>query len=59
MTTKKDVFQIQSYPIGWQVNAQKEVEAYYAQQKQEYMRKWGLKKLKQGKTYTALEAWNS
>ena len=55
MTTKKDIFEIKSYPIGWQLNAQKEVEAYYARQKQEYLIKWGLKELRQGKTRTALQ----
>ena len=59
MTAKKDIFNIQSYPIGWQVNAQQELEAYYARQKQEYIRKYNLTELKQGKTKTALEAWNS
>jgi hypothetical protein len=59
MTAKKDIFNIQSYPIGWQVNAQQELDAYYARQKQEYIRKYNLTELKQGKTKTALEAWNS
>jgi hypothetical protein len=59
MTAKKDIFNIQSYPIGWQVNAQQELDAYYARQKQEYIRKYNLTELKQGKTKTAIEAWNS
>lgn len=59
MTAKKDIFNIQSYPIGWQLNAQQELDAYYARQKQEYIRKYNLTELKQGKTKTALEAWNS
>jgi len=57
MTAKKDIFNIQSHPVGWQVNAHKELEAYYSYQKQEYMRKYNLKELKQGKTKTALESW--
>lgn len=59
MTTKKDIFNIQSCPVGWQLNAQKEIDAYYARQKQEYLRKYNLTELKQGKTKTALESWNS
>ena len=59
MTTKKDIFNIQSCPVGWQVNVTKELDAYYAYQKQEYIRKYNLTELKQGKTKTALEAWNS
>jgi hypothetical protein len=59
MTAKKDIFNIQSYPIGWQVNAQQELDAYYARQKQEYIRKYNLTELKQGKTKTAIESWNS
>jgi len=59
MTTKKDIFNIQSCPVGWQVNAAKEVDAYYARQKQEYIRKYNLTELKQGKTKTAIESWNS
>ena len=58
MTTKKDIFNIQSSPVGWQINAQQEVEAYYARQKQEYLRKYNLKELKQGKTRTALQETN-
>lgn len=59
MTAKKDIFNIQSYPIGWQVNVQQELETYYTRQKQEYIRKYNLTELKQGKTKTALELWNS
>lgn len=59
MTAKKDIFNIQSYPVGWQVNIQQELETYYAYQKQEYIRKYNLTELKQGKTKTAIESWNS
>jgi hypothetical protein len=59
MTAKKDIFNIQSYPVGWQVNVQQELETYYARQKQEYIRKYNLTELKQGKTKTSLESWNS
>jgi hypothetical protein len=59
MTTKKDIFNILPYPIEWKVNAIKELDAYYARQKQEYMLKYNLTELKQNKTKTALEAWNS
>ena len=59
MTAKKDIFNIQSYPIGWQVNINKELEAYYAYQTQEYLRKYNLAELKQGKTKTAIESWNT
>jgi hypothetical protein len=58
MTAKKDIFNIQSSPIGWDVNIDEKLKAYYAHQKQEYMRKYNLTELKQGKTKTALEAWN-
>mgnify|MGYP003353413687 CR=1 FL=1 len=57
MTAKKDVFNIKSQPIGWYVNIQNELNNYYAQQKQEYIRKYGLKELKQGQIRTALEEW--
>ena len=59
MTAKKDIFNIQSAPTGWSDNVDKELKAYYAYQKQEYIRKYNLTELKQGKTKTALEAWNS
>jgi len=55
MTTKKDIFNIQSTPIGWDDNIDKALKAYYAQQKQEYLRKYNLTELKQNKTKTALE----
>jgi hypothetical protein len=59
MTAKKDIFNIQSTSIGWDDNIDKELKAYYARQKQEYMRKYNLTELKQGKTKTAIEAWDS
>lgn len=59
MTAKKDIFNIQSYPIGWDANIDKTLKAYYTRQKQEYIRKYNLTELKQNKTKTALEAWNS
>jgi hypothetical protein len=37
----------------------KELNEYYTRQKQEYILKYNLTELKQGKTKTALEAWNS
>jgi hypothetical protein len=58
MTTKKDIFNIQSTPIGWDDNIDKALKAYYAQQKQEYLRKYNLTELKQNKTKTALEVWS-
>ncbi len=58
MTAKKDVFNILPYPIEWKVNATKELDAYYARQKQEYIRKYNLKELKQGQTRTALQEWS-
>lgn len=59
MTAKKDIFNIQSHPIGWDVNINKQLNEYYARQKQEYLLKYNLTELKQNKTKTALEAWNS
>jgi hypothetical protein len=59
MTAKKDIFNIQSTPVGWDSNIDSELKAYYTRQKQEYIRKYNLTELKQGKTKTALEAWNS
>jgi hypothetical protein len=59
MTAKKDIFNIQSTPIGWDNIIDKELKAYYDRQKQEYLRKYNLTELKQGKTKTAIEAWNS
>jgi peptide subunit release factor RF-3 len=59
MTAKKDIFNIQSTPIGWDINIDKELKAYYTHQKQEYLRKYNLTELKQGKTKTAIESWNS
>ena len=59
MTAKKDIFNIQAQPVGWSANVDKELKAYYAYQKQEYLRKYNLAELKQGKPKTALESWNS
>jgi len=59
MTTRKDIFNIQSHPVGWSANVDKELKAYYTHQKQEYIRKYNLTELKQNKTKTALESWNS
>ena len=58
MTAKKDIFNIQSTPMGWDSNIDKELKAYYTRQKQEYLRKYNLTELKQGKTKTALESWD-
>ena len=59
MTTRKDVFNIQSTPIGWDDHIDQKLKAYYARQKQEYMHKYNLTELKQNKTKTSIEAWNS
>jgi hypothetical protein len=59
MTAKKDIFNIQSTSIGWDNIIDKELKAYYDRQKQEYLRKYNLTELKQNKTKTAIEAWNS
>ena len=59
MTAKKDIFNIQSTPVGWDSNIDSELKAYYTRQKQEYLRKYNLTELKQGKTKTSLESWNS
>lgn len=59
MASQKDVFNILPYPVEYKINAQRELDAYYARQKQEYLRKYNLTELKQGKTKTALEVWNS
>jgi hypothetical protein len=59
MTAKKDIFNIQSYPIGWDSNIDEKLKEYYARQKQEYLHKYNLAELKQGKTKTAIESWNT
>ena len=59
MTAKKDVFNIKLYPTTIISSIDKELNEYYNRQKQEYMLKYNLKELKQNKTKTALEAWNS
>jgi len=59
MTAKKDIFNIQSHPIGWDANIDQKLKAYYAHQKQEYIRKYNLTELKQNKTKTSIEVWNS
>jgi len=59
MTAKKDIFNIQSTPIGWDDHIDKELKAYYNRQKQEYMRKYNLTELKQNKSKTSFEVWNS
>lgn len=58
MTTKKDIFNITYCDANVIKNIDNQLEAYYARQKQEYLRKWGLKELKQGKTRTALQETN-
>ena len=59
MTAKKDVFNIKLVPTTVISSIDKELNEYYTRQKQEYMLKYNLKELKQNKTKTALEAWNS
>ena len=59
MTAKKDIFNIQSTPIGWDANIDQKLKAYYTHQKQEYIRKYNLTELKQNKTKTSIEVWNS
>lgn len=58
MTAKKDIFNIQLVPTTVILSIDKELNEYYSRQKQEYMRKYNLTEIKQGKTKTALEAWN-
>lgn len=59
MTTKKDVFNITYCDADVIKNIDNQLKSYYARQKQEYLLKYNLKELKQNKTKTALEAWNS
>jgi hypothetical protein len=59
MTAKKDIFNIKLVPTTVISSIDKELNEYYSRQKQEYIRKYNLSELKQGKTKTALEAWNS
>jgi hypothetical protein len=59
MTAKKDIFNIQLVPTTMISSIDKELNEYYFRQKQEYLRKYNLTELKQNKTKTALEAWNS
>ena len=59
MTAKKDIFNIQLVPTTVIASIDKELNEYYTRQKQEYMLKYNLTELKQNKTKTALEAWNS
>jgi hypothetical protein len=59
MTAKKDIFNIKLVPTTMISSIDKELNEYYSRQKQEYIRKYNLTELKQGKTKTALEAWNS
>ena len=59
MTAKKDIFNIQLVPTNVISSIDKELTEYYTRQKQEYMRKYNLTELKQNKTKTAIESWNS
>jgi hypothetical protein len=59
MTAKKDIFNIKLVPTTMISSIDKELNEYYTRQKQEYLLKYNLTELKQGKTKTALEAWNS
>jgi hypothetical protein len=59
MTAKKDIFNIKLVPTTVISSIDKELNEYYSRQKQEYIRKYNLTELKQNKTKTALEAWNS
>ena len=59
MTAKKDIFNIKLVPTTMISSIDKELNEYYTRQKKEYMLKYNLKELKQNKTKTALEAWNS
>jgi hypothetical protein len=59
MTAKKDIFNIKLVPTTVISSIDKELNEYYSRQKQEYLRKYNLTELKQNKTKTALEAWNS
>lgn len=59
MTAKKDIFNIKLVPTTILSAIDNELNEYYNRQKQEYMLKYNLKELKQNKTKTALEAWNS
>jgi hypothetical protein len=59
MTAKKDIFNIKLVPTTVISSIDKELNEYYTRQKQEYILKYNLTELKQGKTKTALEAWNS
>jgi hypothetical protein len=59
MTAKKDVFNIKLVPTTVISSIDKELNEYYSRQKQEYMLKYNLTELKQNKTKTAIEAWNT
>jgi hypothetical protein len=59
MTDKKDIFNIKPNYVDAALLMDKELNEYYTRQKQEYLRKYNLTELKQNKTKTALEAWNS
>jgi hypothetical protein len=59
MTAKKDIFNIQLVPTNVISSVDKELNEYYNRQKREYLLKYNLTELKQNKTKTALEAWNS
>jgi hypothetical protein len=59
MTAKKDIFNIQLVPTNVISSVDKELIEYYNRQKREYLLKYNLTELKQNKTKTALEAWNS
>ena len=59
MTAKKDIFNIQLVPTTVMSSIDKELNEYYDRQKREYLLKYNLTELKQNKTKTALEAWNT
>jgi hypothetical protein len=58
MTAKKDIFNIQLVPTTVITSIDKELNEYYSRQKQEYIRKYNLKELKQGQVRTALQEWS-
>jgi hypothetical protein len=59
MTAKKDIFNIQLVPTNVISSVDKELNEYYDRQKREYLLKYNLTELKQNKTKTSLESWNS
>jgi hypothetical protein len=59
MTAKKDIFNIKLVPTTVISSIDKELNEYYSRQKQEYLRKYNLTELKQNKSKTSFEVWNS